>query len=68
MAQSMLVAPFMNGKDFALFLSLESHLLWFVKYFNLSGLLEKPLSNNTMTLIVLLIKSPDVPRNRALLN
>lgn len=58
MAQSMLVAPFMNGKDFALFLSLESHLSWFVKYFNLSGLLERPLSNhNTMTLIVLDKKS-----------
>lgn len=26
MAQSTLVAPFMNGKDFALFLSLENHL------------------------------------------
>lgn len=34
MAQSMLVAPFMNGKDFALFLSLKSHLfVVFVKCF-----------------------------------
>lgn len=69
MAQSMLVAPFMNRKRFVLFLSLESH-YDLLDIFNLiSGLLERPLSNhNTMTFIVLLIQSPDIPREKALLN
>lgn len=66
MAQSMLVAPFMNRKGFVLFLSLESH-YYLLDIFNLiSGLLERPLrDHNTMTLIVLLIKSPDIPREKS---
>lgn len=63
MAQSMLVAPFMNGKDFALFLS-EKPFICRDLLNILRGLLERPLNNNTMTLIVLLIKSPDVSRNK----
>lgn len=48
MAQSMLVAPFMNRKYFALLLSLERHLLRLAVF---SGLLERALANhNTITL------------------